>query len=238
MTFEELVNDIVGAAQAANLVSGSGHVDLGEVELALLHAARSLSATIDLDALHVVEEHFIRTEAGIPEYVLPADFGRFIRPDDEDDTGIYLRTSTENGGGAPMRQMDAADMLRRRTTQNQRPTHYCLVAGRRIRLWPTPDTDAAGGDYIVSAVYIKAINADAFMDDQAHLNTNESTYFRDATLAQMAEDMEKDNAEVLRARANASFTRLANEALRNRQRFQRKRGNARWPRNTLRGINT
>lgn len=238
MTIEELLDDIAGSAQAAGLVTGSGHVDLAQVELALLQTARILSQTIDVQSFQVVADPLFRTEAGVPEYALPSDFGRFVHPEHEDDTGIYLRASTATAGGSALKHMSATEMLRRQPSQTLRPTHYTLVSGNKLRLFPTPNQDAASDDYIVSGVYIKRISAEDLMGDDLDVSLPESTFLKDGTIARLALDLDHDRAEAYGAVAQSSYAQLANGIQRQRQRFQRRRAGTRWPRNTLRGINS
>ncbi len=231
-SYDDTLHEIAAAAHAAGLLSGSGQVDIGQAESALLHALRRMSQTIDIDTLKVMADPLLVTVEGEHTYALPANFGRLTMPDDETDSGIFVYDVETNSNPTALRYMDPNDMMARRDAAAQRPSHFAVLSSKRLRLFPTPDAGPNSEHYYVSMVYIVEISAESFLSD-TDLSVPDHTYFRDATLAQMATELGHPRAPELWALATDSGARLLNQHLRVAQRFQYK--HARYSRSGMGG---
>lgn len=229
-TFDETIHEITAAAHAAGLLSGSGQVDVGQVESALLHALRQLSQTIDIDGFKQSLDPMFQTLTGEDTYALPPDFGRLTRPDDEADSGLFIYDVANDANASGLRIMELSEMLRRRDSAASRPTHFALVSGNQLRLFPAPDAGSESQGYHVCGVYIIHMSARAFDGD---VPLPDHTYLRDAAMAQMAMQLGHPQAPALTAQAAMSYSRMVNEHLRLSQAFQYK--HARYSRGTLGG---
>lgn len=218
-TFDDTLHEIAAAAHAAGLLSGSGQVDIGQAESALLHALRQLSQTIDIDGFKRSVDPLLQTSENQHTYALPADFGRLTLPDDEHDTGLFIYDVATEGNASELHLMELADMLQRRDTASARPTHFALTNGNQLRLFPTPDAGPDDLSYRVAGVYIISMSVRAFEDD---VPLPDHSYLRDATLAHMAVQLGHPRADILSKLALNSFSNLVNTHLRLAQAFQYK----------------
>ncbi len=212
-----LVLDILLArASTLNLLTtmSGGTVDAAAVELRLLYELQKLSETFDFELLTVISTNLFATQAGERQYALPADFGRFLNPNDEGEEGLFLTDGTTESA----LHYRAPWLFRsQQTTTNGRPAYFTVLRGSVLQLDPPPDTTA----YTGTGVYIKAIDTSVLDLDYPVV---QSGCLVDMVLGTLALDAQHPQAPSLLALADRARGRLLNANARQRQRFQSKTG--------------
>ncbi len=227
MTYDTIITLVLARARRLGLKNpDSGLVDAADCEVAVFSALVDLVGTYDLDGFTVPNPAMFVTTAGVDEYALPEDFGRFITPRDEKEYGIGVY---DGSSLAPLTKQSPEEMLRLRQTTNAKPAYYTLTAYGRIKLSPTPDANS-GTNYTGRGVYIRDITPEEL--DTGTVPVAYAAALEKIALAQLCEDLGHPTTPLKQGARTQGLSVVVNHQERQRLRFQRKHTqlgrNARW----------
>lgn len=218
METRQVIDTILGRAMLLGLTTSPGHqVDASAVELLVLQTVQGLAETFDLDFLTVITERMFSTQTGERRYTLPSDFGRFVTPRDDNESGLLLSNGTNE---SPLRYREPLIFRQQQSTTNNRPGYFTLVNGPAVLLDPPPDANS-GTPYTGTGVYILAVTP-ALLDQDWPIP--QASCLVDMVLGMFASDSSHPQSQLLFAKGEQARARLLNATVRQRQQFQSKTG--------------
>ena len=198
--FSDILDLLMTRAERLGLVSRSEQkADVAELEMYMFQALLDITESVDIPAYLRHDVAIAVTTAGHVDYPLPNDFSRLILPRVQNKRGIYLYDTITNGD---LEYLDPNVFARKTVLLNERPQQFTVI-GRRIYLFPTPDSNGTN-DYTIRGLYMQVIDRPD-LDDEVPLGY--PTALVDVALYRLATDMGKQVQALATTRAE-SMVRL------------------------------
>ena len=216
MRYQQFLDIVLGRCRSLTFLdANTRQVDAGEVELAAYNAILDINDGWDLDFFTVINDRIAVTTTGEPSYAVPGDFGRLLAPNEDNETGIFILT-TSDASPTPIRYREHTEWYRRQSPSTGQPSHFTINNNDTLVLDPTPDSNA-DVHYIIQGTYIK--NIESFGADDALLVSHPTALIA-ATLERLAIDRGATQTPVLIAESNRQKSKLVNSQARIRQLFR------------------
>lgn len=190
-------------------------VDASAVELLLLHTLQGLADGYDWELFITTGEPLFATVPGVRSYALPEDFQRFLLPNDENTSGLFLWDGTTEW---TLTYLQTEEFRRQWQRTAGKPLWFTLAAGPMVLLDPPPDDTAL---YVGSGTYIRTITP-AILDENVPILFPSALV--EMTLAPLAIDASHASSQALLAASEVARTRLINAYARQAQKFQTRGG--------------
>ena len=219
MYMRTLIDTILARCAALGIKNNAdiNAVDASAVELMLLHVLQGLTDGYDWEMFLTTAEPLFASQAGVLSCALPEDFQRFLLPNDEQTSGLFLWDGTTEWG---LTYLQPEEFRRQWQRTAGKPVWFTLTAGPTVVLDPPPDATAA---YVGSGTYVRTMTP-AILDENVPILFPSALV--EMTLAPLALDAAHVASQGLLATADVARTRLINAYARQAQRFQTRTGRA------------
>ena len=161
LTYSDIVDVLLSRAERLGLASEeSQQVDAIELEMYLFNALLSLVELNDLDVYTVRNTNIAKTQSGVDNYELPADYGRLILPRSMNHRGMQVDDTVDLHN---LEYLDPSQFNAKRADRNGVPTQFTVLR-RHIHIYPPPDTNS-GNNYTLRGVYIERVGRPDLEDE-------------------------------------------------------------------------
>lgn len=195
MQYSDMLDILQTRSENMGILAEDGMSDAIELEHYIYQALLDLTEMADLREYMARDTNITVTSAGTPDYAMPDDYGRLIRPRVMNRRGIYLYDTFRN---EDLEYVEPNVFNRKTALVNARPGQF-TVQGRSLWLYPTPD-DNSTNNYTIRGSYIRRV-ARPGLDEDVLLEY--PTALIDTALYRVASDRDKLTQGLVQAREEA-----------------------------------